>query len=81
MLEGFAKRLKKDAGIDIPSAAVAFKALNTGHLAPYLEDLANALRCDAYDGVISLESVYRSESGTFEDGFRASVGILKQIFG
>jgi len=71
----------KDAEMDIPKATVVFKALNTGHMAPYLDDLANALRSDAYDGVISLESVYRPEGGSFEDGFRASVGILKQLFG
>jgi len=71
----------KDAEMDIPKATVVFEALNTGHMAPYLDDLANALRSDNYDGVISLESVYRPEGGAFEDGFRASVGTLKQLFG
>ena len=70
----------KDAEMDIPSATVVCTALNAGHMAPYLDDLANALRSDNYDGVVSLESVYRPEGGSFEDGFRASVGILKQIF-
>ena len=28
---------------------------------------------------ISLESVYRPPGGTFEDGFRASVGVLKEL--
>jgi len=71
----------KDAEVDIPNATVVFKALNTGHMAPYLDDLANALRSDNYDGVISLESVYRPEGGNLEDGFRASVSVLKQLFG
>ncbi len=71
----------KDAEIDIPKATVDFKALNTGHMAPYLVDLGNALRADNYDGVISLESNYRPMGGSFEDGFRASVGMLKQLFG
>jgi sugar phosphate isomerase/epimerase len=70
----------KDAEMDIPKATVVCTALNTGHMAPYLDDLANALRADNYDGVISLESVYRPEGGSFEDGFRASVNTLKQIF-
>jgi sugar phosphate isomerase/epimerase len=70
----------KDAEMDIPSATVAMKALNTGQMAPYLADLANALEADNYGGVISLESVYRPEGGTFEDGFRASVGTLKELF-
>ncbi len=49
-------------------------------MAPCLDDLANALRSDNYDGVISLESVYRPEGGSFEDGFRASVNSMKQRF-
>jgi len=70
----------KDAEVDIPSATVVCTALNTGHMAAYLDDLANALRADNYDRVISLESVYRPEGGSFEDGFRASVNTMKQIF-
>jgi sugar phosphate isomerase/epimerase len=71
----------KDAVMSISQATVGFRRLNTGHMAPYLHDLADALRADQYDGVVSLESVYRPEGGSFEDGFRASVGVLKQIFG
>jgi sugar phosphate isomerase/epimerase len=71
----------KDAVMSIPKATVEFRRLNTGHMAPYLHDLADALRDDDYDGVVSLESNYRPAGGSFEDGFRASVGILKQLFG
>jgi sugar phosphate isomerase/epimerase len=71
----------KDAEMDIPSATVVCTALNTGHMAPFLDSLANALRSDNYGGVVSLESVYRPEGGSFEDGFRSSVGVLKQLFG
>ncbi len=70
----------KDSIMDIPSATVVCTALNEGHMAPYLVDLANALKADNYEGAISLESVYRPEGGTFEDGFRASVDTMKQIF-
>ena len=35
-----------------------------------LEGIAEALKKDGYQGVISLESVYRPDGGTFEDGFR-----------
>ena len=70
----------KDSVMDIPAATVVCTALNAGHMAPYLDDLAKALKADNYDGVISLESVYRPEGGTFEDGFRASVNTMKQIF-
>ena len=71
----------KDSVVDIARATVHFKPLNQGDMAAYLEDMAQALRADQYDGVISLESVYRPEGGTFEDGFRASVDTLKSIFG
>jgi len=71
----------KDALVDIPRATVDFVPLNTGHMVPYLQDLADALCRDGYDGAVSLESVYRPEGGSFEDGFRASVGALKQLFG
>lgn len=70
----------KDAIVDIPKATVQFAALNTGNMAAYLGDLANALRKDEYNGVISLESVYRPDGGSFEDGFRTSANILKQLF-
>ena len=70
----------KDAEVDIPKATVTGKALNTGHMAPYLDDLAQALRADNYEGVISLESVYYPDGGSFEDGFRASVETMKRIF-
>ena len=50
-------------------------------MAPYLTDLAAALAADDYAGAISLESVYRPPGGAFEDGFRASVGVMKAHFG
>ena len=47
----------------------------------------NIKRCLAFlketdwDGVVSLESVYHPTGGSYEDGFRASVGRFKEIFG
>ena len=57
-----------------------FKELGTGHIAPYLENIAKALREDNYQGVISYESVYSPEGGSFEDGFRASLPLFKKLF-
>jgi len=71
----------KDMKVDIPKATVNFRSLGRGDLAPYLEDIANALRKDNYDGVISLESVYRPDGGTFEDGYYKSIGVMKELFG
>ena len=66
---------------DISKATVQFCELGTGEMAPYLEDIGNALKRDGFQGVVSYESVYRPDGGTFEDGFKASVGKFKKIFG
>lgn len=54
--------------------------LGTGDMAPYLEDIAGALKRDKYQGVVSYESVYMPDNGTFEDGFRESLPAMKQLF-
>lgn len=71
----------KDVVVDIAKATVTCCPLGSGQMSPYLTDLAIALVADAYAGSISLESVYRPPGGSFEDGFRASVGVLKALFG
>ena len=70
----------KDVVVDIPKATVACCPLNMGDMAPYLKKIAQSLQADNYIGSISLESVYRPLDGAFEDGFRASVASLKEIF-
>jgi sugar phosphate isomerase/epimerase len=71
----------KDCRVDIPRASVEQCALGNGQMTPYLEDIAARLKEDSYGGVISLESVYRPTNGTFEEGFYASVGRFKELFG
>jgi sugar phosphate isomerase/epimerase len=71
----------KDMKSDIAKATVEFCELGQGEMAPYLEDIGNALKRDGFEGVVSYESVYRPDGGTFEDGFRASVDKFKKIFG
>lgn len=71
----------KDAKVDMPKATVEFCPLGTGDMAAQLAPLAADLKKDGYDGVISLESVYRPDGGDFEDGFRASVETFKKLFG
>jgi sugar phosphate isomerase/epimerase len=70
----------KDSRVDIPGAAVWQCELGTGQMAPYLEGIAAGLQEENFDGVVSLESVYHPDDGTYEDGFRASVGRFKEIF-
>lgn len=71
----------KDAKANIAQATVGFYPLGEGDVGPYMEDIANALKQDGYEGAISYESVYRPEGGTFEDGLRASVAKFKGVFG
>jgi sugar phosphate isomerase/epimerase len=71
----------KDCVSDISRATVRFCPLGEGDMAPYLENIAGALKKDGYEGVISLESVYRPENGTFEDGYRECLPMFKKLFG
>ena len=71
----------KDCKANISRATVQFCPLGEGDMAPYLEGIAGALKRDNYQGVISLESVYRPDNGTFEDGFRECLPAFKKLFG
>lgn len=71
----------KDVRVDIPKATVDQCRFGTGQMAPFLQDIAEALERDRYSGVVSLESVHRPAVGSFEDGFRASFPEFRRIFG
>jgi sugar phosphate isomerase/epimerase len=71
----------KDSRVDIAGATVWQCELGTAQMAPYLEGIAAGLEEEGFDGVVSLESVYHPDGGTYEDGFRASVGRFKEVFG
>lgn len=49
-------------------------------MAPYLGGIAAALKRDKFQGVVSLESVYRPDNGTFEDGFKQSLPTFEKMF-
>jgi len=70
----------KDAIVEPWRATINFTALGEGHMASSLKSLAYALADDNYQGVISLESVYRPTGGTFADGFRMSAPTMRQLF-
>ena len=55
--------------------------MGEGQLANLFQPIADDMRADGYDGVISFESVYHPGDGDFERGFRDSIGLFKQIFG
>jgi sugar phosphate isomerase/epimerase len=71
----------KDVQVDTPRATLTVKKMGEGQLADQFAPIAKALRDDAYDGVISLESVYHPGNGDFEAGFRDCVGLFKALFG
>jgi sugar phosphate isomerase/epimerase len=70
----------KDCYPETPKATLAYRNIGEGVLADQFWHISNALKADKYDGVISYESVYHPEGGTFEDGFHAAIGRLKMIF-
>jgi sugar phosphate isomerase/epimerase len=70
----------KDVQVDTPRALLEVRQMGHGQLADQFAPLADALRNDAYSGVISFESVYHNGDGNFENGFRQCVGLFKALF-
>jgi len=66
---------------DTPRATLTVTKMGEGQLADQFAPMAGALRDDAYDGVISFESVYHPGNGDFEAGFRACIDTFKTHFG
>jgi len=70
----------KDVQVDTPRATLTVKKMGEGQLAELFQPIADALRADNYDGVISFESVYHPGDGDFEAGFRQCIGRFKELF-
>lgn len=71
----------KDVQVDTPRATLEVRRMGEGELADQFQPVADVLRKDGYDGVISFESVYHPGNGNFEDGFRLCIDRFKQFFG
>ena len=71
----------KDSIPDIRRARIDFAPLGQGQMSTQLAPLAAALVRDGYDGVVSLESLYRPPGGGAIEGFHASLPTLKALFG
>lgn len=71
----------KDVLVDTPRATLTVKRMGEGQLADLFAPMAEALRRDGYDGVVSFESVYHPGNGDFEAGFRACIETFKGHFG
>ena len=70
----------KDVLVDTPRAKLSVKKMGEGQLADLFQPMADALRRDSYNGVISFESVYHNGDGSFESGFRECIDLFKRIF-
>jgi len=70
----------KDVVVDTPRATLTVKKMGEGQLADLFQPMADALRADSYDGVISFESVYHNGDGNFETGFRECIGCFTEHF-
>ncbi|WP_055391972.1 sugar phosphate isomerase/epimerase family protein, partial [Roseibium album] len=70
----------KDVLVDTPRATLEVRRMGEGQLADQFQPMADALRADAYDGVISFESVYHPGNGDFEAGFRLCIDRFREIF-
>ena len=70
----------KDVQVDTPKATLEVRPMGEGQLAGQFQPIADALRADGYDGVVSFESVYHPGDGDFEAGFRQNIGRFKAIF-
>ncbi len=71
----------KDVQVDTPKATLEVRPMGEGQLADQFQPMAEALRADGYDGVISYESVYHPGDGDFEAGFRQNIDRFKSLFG
>ena len=71
----------KDVRVDTPSATLEVRPMGEGQLADQFGPIAEALRADGYDGVVSFESVYHPGDGDFEAGFRICAPRFREIFG
>ncbi|WP_420013058.1 sugar phosphate isomerase/epimerase family protein [Tateyamaria sp.] len=71
----------KDVKVDTPGATLEVREMGEGQLGPLFQPMADALRTDGYNAVVSFESVYHPGNGNFEAGFRACIDRFKTIFG
>ena len=70
----------KDVQVDTPRATLEVRPMGEGQLASQFQPMADALKADEYDGVISFESVYHPGNGDFEAGFRQNIERFKAIY-
>lgn len=71
----------KDVEVDTPRSTLKVCEFPKGQIGRQYFQIADSLRNDSYDGVISYESVYHPGDGSFEAGFRHSIQAFLDVFG
>ncbi len=71
----------KDVRVDTPRSCLEIRPMGEGQLADQFQPIADAMREDGYDGVVSFESVYHPGDGSYEAGFRQCAPLFARIFG
>ena len=70
----------KDIRVEPHHAKVWSCPIGEGDMAAYLIHIADVLKRDKYDGVISMELMYRPEGKDFKQGYFEQVNEFKRIF-
>ena len=70
----------KDLNCSLIEGWVDIKNIGHGMMAPYLDDIRQALEKDGYDGYISLENILRPDGGDYIDGYYLDIPELQKRF-
>jgi sugar phosphate isomerase/epimerase len=71
----------KDGTVDTRKSIITSTNVGEGTMANYMSDIADALKKDNYQGVVSLENFFIPDGGTLQDGYSQAVAGFKRIFG
>lgn len=71
----------KDGTVDTRKSIITSTNVGEGTMASYMTAIAEALKQDHYEGIVSLENFFIPDGGTLEDGYTQAVAGFKRIFG
>ena len=71
----------KDIRVNKPLASITYCPLGYGEMAQYTQTIAELLKKNCYDGVVTFENQVIPAGGSELDGWKQSVAMFKEIFG
>lgn len=71
----------KDIRVNKPLAEITYCPLGYGEMAQYVQTIAELLKEDKYDGVVSFENQVIPAGKTELEGWDLSVGMFREVFG